>query len=252
MWACRCCQLLEQEPVAPQVFDNVLPTPDLQAHTCSSRFVDHKLHDRQEQINARFGVKTPRPTLAALGGQTGAQLMPLYDLLFECSCWARASSTPTRRRSSCSTLAGARSDALTCGHLCWRWARKVSARYDPKSSGNAIVSNQRSTPSLLPGSHRRLKTIARWHPSTSTFTRKRRQAAAKSSKPSECHSCYSAHIDGAAAAAKRRPLSRLPARVAARPRARQRGVQLVEIAAKLKPAQSAEGALAGLAVFVAK
>ena len=114
MWACRCCQLLEQEPVAPQVFDNALPTPDLQAPTCSSRFVDH-LYDWQEQINARFGVKTPRPTLAALGGQTGAQLMPLYDALFECSCWARASSTPTRRRSSCSTLAGARPDAPHVG-----------------------------------------------------------------------------------------------------------------------------------------
>ena len=78
-WACKCCHLLLQEPAAPQVFDNALPTPGLQAHTAISRFVDHIPYYRQEQINARSGVRTPRSTLAAWGGQTGAQLMPLYD-----------------------------------------------------------------------------------------------------------------------------------------------------------------------------
>ena len=78
-WACKCCQLLVQEPAAPQVFDNALPTPGLQAHTAISRFVDHIPYYRQEQINARSGVHTPRSTLASWSGQTGAQLMPLYD-----------------------------------------------------------------------------------------------------------------------------------------------------------------------------
>ena len=78
-WACRCCQLLVQEPAAPQVFDNALPTPGLQAHTVISRFVDHLPYYRQEQINARSGVHTPRSTLAAWSGQTGAQLLPLYE-----------------------------------------------------------------------------------------------------------------------------------------------------------------------------
>ena len=78
-WACKCCQLLVQEPAAPQVFDNALPTPGLQAHSVISRFVDHIPYYRQEQINARTGVHTPRSTLAAWGGQTGAQLMPLYE-----------------------------------------------------------------------------------------------------------------------------------------------------------------------------
>ena len=78
-WACRCCQLMVQEPAAPQVFDNALPTPGLQAHTAVSRFVDHLPYYRQEQINARSGVHTPRSTLAAWGGQTGAQLLPLFD-----------------------------------------------------------------------------------------------------------------------------------------------------------------------------
>ena len=78
-WACKCCQLLVQEPAAPQVFDNALPTPGLQAHTVISRFVDHIPYYRQEQINARTGVRIPRSTLAAWGGQTGAQLMPLHE-----------------------------------------------------------------------------------------------------------------------------------------------------------------------------
>lgn len=78
-WACKCCQLLMQEPAAAQVFDNALPTPGLQAHSVISRFVDHIPYYRQEQINARAGVHTPRSTLAAWGGQTGAQLMPLYE-----------------------------------------------------------------------------------------------------------------------------------------------------------------------------
>ncbi len=54
-WACKCCQLMRQEPAAPQVFDNALPTPGLQAHTVVSRFVDHLPYYRQEQINARSG-----------------------------------------------------------------------------------------------------------------------------------------------------------------------------------------------------
>jgi transposase len=78
-WACKCCQLLVQEPAAAQVFDNALPTPGLQAHTVISRFVDHIPYYRQEQINARQGVHTPRSTLAGWGGRTGAQLMPLYE-----------------------------------------------------------------------------------------------------------------------------------------------------------------------------
>jgi transposase len=78
-WACKCCQILLQEPAAPQVFDNGLPTPGLQAHTVISRFVDHLPYYRQEQINARAGVHTPRSTLSAWAGHTGAQLMPVFE-----------------------------------------------------------------------------------------------------------------------------------------------------------------------------
>lgn len=78
-WACKCCQTLVQEPVEPQVIDKGMPTAGLVAHTAVSRFVDHIPYYRQEQINARSGVHTPRSTLASWGGQAGASLVPLYD-----------------------------------------------------------------------------------------------------------------------------------------------------------------------------
>lgn len=78
-WACRCCQVLLQEPVAAQVIDKGMPAPGLLAHTVVGRFVDHLPYYRQEQINARSGVHTPRATLASWAGQAGAALQPLFD-----------------------------------------------------------------------------------------------------------------------------------------------------------------------------
>jgi transposase len=77
-WACKCYQTLIQEPVEPQVIDKGMPTAGLVAHTTVSRFVDHIPYYRQEQINARSGVHTPRSTLASWSGQAGAALAPLY------------------------------------------------------------------------------------------------------------------------------------------------------------------------------
>ena len=78
-WACRCCELLVQEPVAPQIIDSGMPAAGLVAHTLVSRFIDHLPSYRQEQINARSGVHTPRSTLAAWSGRGGAALQPLFD-----------------------------------------------------------------------------------------------------------------------------------------------------------------------------
>jgi transposase len=78
-WACKCCQVLVQEPVEPQIIDKGMPSSGLLAHTLVSRFVDHLPYYRQEQINARAGVHTPRSTLAAWSGAAGASLQPLYD-----------------------------------------------------------------------------------------------------------------------------------------------------------------------------
>ena len=78
-WACRCCARLVQEPVPPQIVDAGMPTSGLVAHTLICRFVDHLPYYRQETINARAGVHTPRSTLAAWSGKGGAALEPLYD-----------------------------------------------------------------------------------------------------------------------------------------------------------------------------
>jgi transposase len=66
-WACRCCQRLVQEAVEPQIIDGGMPAAGLVAHTLISRFVDHLPYYRQEAINARSGVHTPRSTLAVCG-----------------------------------------------------------------------------------------------------------------------------------------------------------------------------------------
>jgi transposase len=79
-WACKCCQVLVQQPVAAQIIDGGVPASGLVAHTLISRFVDHLPYYRQEAINARSGVHTPRSTLAQWSGRAGAALEPLYDV----------------------------------------------------------------------------------------------------------------------------------------------------------------------------
>ena len=76
-WACRCCQQLVQEPAEPDVVDGGIPASGLVAHTLISRFADHLPYYRQEDINARSGVHTPRSSLAAWAGAGGAALQPL-------------------------------------------------------------------------------------------------------------------------------------------------------------------------------
>jgi transposase len=87
-WACKCCQQIRQEPAEPDVVDGGIPAAGLVAHTLISRFVDHLPYYRQEPINARSGVHTPRSTLATWGGAGGAALEPLGELLrrFVLSC----------------------------------------------------------------------------------------------------------------------------------------------------------------------
>ena len=83
-WACRCCQRLGlerlvQEPVDPQIIDGGIAASGLVAHTLISRFVDHLPYYRQEIINARSGVHTPRSTLARTAGNAGAAMVPLFE-----------------------------------------------------------------------------------------------------------------------------------------------------------------------------
>jgi transposase len=78
-WACRCCNALVQEPAEPSVIDKGIAAPGFIAHTMVSRFVDHLPYYRQETINARSRVHTPRSTLAAMAGGTSATVAPLLQ-----------------------------------------------------------------------------------------------------------------------------------------------------------------------------
>jgi transposase len=78
-WACRCCQKLVQPSAAPELIEGGIAASGFVAHTLISRFVDHLPYYRQETINARSGVHTPRSTLSSISGQAGAALEPLYE-----------------------------------------------------------------------------------------------------------------------------------------------------------------------------
>ena len=82
-WICRCCQRqgierLVQEPADPQIIDGGIAASGFAAHILISRFVDHLPYYRQETINARSGVHTPRSTLARTAGNAGAAMEPLF------------------------------------------------------------------------------------------------------------------------------------------------------------------------------
>ncbi|MBS0451911.1 MAG: IS66 family transposase [Proteobacteria bacterium] len=79
-WACRCCQVLRQAPSVAKVIEGGIAASGFVAHTLISRFVDHLPYYRQETINARSGVHTPRSTLASIAGQAGAALEPLHEV----------------------------------------------------------------------------------------------------------------------------------------------------------------------------
>ncbi len=83
-WTCRCCQRqgverLVQEPADPQIIDGGIAASGFAAHILISRFVDHLPYYRQETINARSGVHTPRSTLARTAGNAGGAMQPLFE-----------------------------------------------------------------------------------------------------------------------------------------------------------------------------
>jgi hypothetical protein len=65
---------------ASELVEGGMAASGLIAHTLISRCVDHLPYYRQEAINGRSGVHTPRSTLAAWAGQAGAALEPLYEV----------------------------------------------------------------------------------------------------------------------------------------------------------------------------
>ncbi len=61
------------------VADGGILASGLVAHTLISRFADHLPYYRQEDINARSGMHTPRSTLTAWADAGAAALAPLYE-----------------------------------------------------------------------------------------------------------------------------------------------------------------------------
>lgn len=82
-YACRACETVVAEPVAPAIIDRGLPAPSLLAQVLLAKYTDHLPLYRQQAIYARAGVDLPRSTLTDWVGACGVALQPLVDRLRE-------------------------------------------------------------------------------------------------------------------------------------------------------------------------
>jgi transposase len=82
-YACRACETVVAEPVAPAIIDRGLPAPSLLAQVLLAKYTDHLPLYRQQAIYARAGVELPRSTLTDWVGACGVALQPLVDRLRE-------------------------------------------------------------------------------------------------------------------------------------------------------------------------
>jgi transposase len=80
-YACRACETVVAEAVAPAILDRSLAAPGFIAHVIVSKYVDHLPLYRQEAIDARSGVEIGRQTRAELIGAAGMRLQPLVDAM---------------------------------------------------------------------------------------------------------------------------------------------------------------------------
>lgn len=82
-YACRACETIVAEPVAPAILDGGMAAPGLLAQVAIQKYADHLPLYRQEAIFARHGIELGRTTLAEWIGVIGWQLQPLVDRLRE-------------------------------------------------------------------------------------------------------------------------------------------------------------------------
>ncbi len=80
-YACRTCETIVAEPVAPAILDRGLAAPGLLAQVAIQKYTDHLPLYRQEAIFARHGIELSRTTLAEWIGVIGLRLQPLVDAL---------------------------------------------------------------------------------------------------------------------------------------------------------------------------
>lgn len=82
-YACRRCEMIVAEPVAPAILDGGMAAPGLLAQVAIQKYQDHLPLYRQEAIFARHGIELKRTTLAEWIGVIGVRLQPLVDRLRE-------------------------------------------------------------------------------------------------------------------------------------------------------------------------
>jgi transposase len=80
-YACRACETVVAEPVAPAIIDRGQVAPGLLAQVTIAKYTDHLPLYRQEAIYARSGVEIGRNTLAEWVGAVGYALEPLVAAL---------------------------------------------------------------------------------------------------------------------------------------------------------------------------
>jgi transposase len=80
-FACRRCETIVAEPVAPALIDRGQAAPGLLAQVAIQKYADHLPLYRQEGIFARHGITLARSTLAEWLGHVGLRLQPLVDAL---------------------------------------------------------------------------------------------------------------------------------------------------------------------------
>ncbi len=80
-YACRACETVVAEPVAPAILDRGLAAPGLLAQVAIQKYTDHLPLYRQEAIFARHGIELSRTTLAEWIGVIGLRLQPLVAAL---------------------------------------------------------------------------------------------------------------------------------------------------------------------------
>jgi len=80
-YACKACETIVAEPVAPSILDRGMAAPGLLAQVTIQKYTDHLPLYRQEAIFARSGVEIGRTTLAEWIGVVGLRLQPLVDAL---------------------------------------------------------------------------------------------------------------------------------------------------------------------------
>ena len=80
-YACRACESVVAEPVAPALIERGQAAPSLLAQVVVAKYVDHLPLYRQQAVYARSGIDLTRSTLAEWVGAVGFHLQPLVDRL---------------------------------------------------------------------------------------------------------------------------------------------------------------------------